>query len=159
MFNFFRNTNGLLGIGIRYILLKSIAKKCGDNVSIHRGVYLLSPENLVLGSNISIHPMCYIDATGGIIIEDNVSIAHGTTILSSTHSFNQLDVPIKDQPLEFHETKILENVWIGCKTTILSGITINSGSIVGANSLVNKDVNNNQIVGGSPARKLSERNK
>lgn len=158
LFNLFQNTNGKVGIAIRYVFLRSIARKCGDNVSIHKGVYLLSPQKLSLGSNISIHPMCYLDATGSIIIESDVSIAHGSTILSTTHSYGDETIPIKDQPLSYSETKICENVWIGCKSTILYGTTVKSGSIVGANSLINKGVEKNTIVAGVPAKTIKYRN-
>src|SRR5699024_319511 len=76
LLNSFRNMNGIIGIGIRYVLLKTIAKDIGTNVGIHPGVYLLNPENLTIGNNVSIHPMCYIDSIGGIEIGNNVSIAH-----------------------------------------------------------------------------------
>ena len=74
LFEHYRGTKGLKGIAIRYALLKSIAKKCGDNVSIHPDCYIFSAENLEIGDNVSIHPMCYLDATGGLKICNDVSI-------------------------------------------------------------------------------------
>lgn len=157
MLSVFRNTNGLIGVGIRYILIKSISQKCGDNVLIHPGVYIFSPEKLSLGNNISIHPMCYIDATGEISIGNDVSIAHGTTILSTTHSYSEKNMPIRDQTLRFAPTTIMNNVWIGCKSTILLGIIVNEGAIIGANSIVTKNVENNAIVVGNPGRLIKYR--
>ena len=61
MFFHFRKTQGTKGILIRYVLLKTLAKQCGDNVSIHPDVYIFHPENLSIGNNVSIHPMCYIE--------------------------------------------------------------------------------------------------
>lgn len=61
MFYHFRKTQGNKGILIRYVLLKTLAKQCGDNVSIHPDVYIFHPENLFIGNNVSIHPMCYIE--------------------------------------------------------------------------------------------------
>lgn len=153
----FRGKKGIVGIAIRYIVLKSILPDLGDNVSIHENVYLYSPENLHIGNNVSIHPMCYIDATGGIDIGDDVSIAHSVTIMSSTHNYSSLEISIKDQDVYCINTKISDNVWIGAKATILSGVIINSGSIVGANALVSKDVECNMIVGGVPAREIKKR--
>jgi len=153
----FRNVKGLFGIGIRYVLLKSISKECGSNVSVHPNVYLFSPEKLSLGSNISIHPMCYIDAVGEVEIGDNVSIAHATTILSSTHIFSDLQKNIKDQGLELKKTTIENNVWLGAKSTILCGLLIREGSVIGANSVVTKNVNVNSIVVGSPGKLINNR--
>ncbi|PAV31666.1 hypothetical protein CIL05_00080 [Virgibacillus profundi] len=155
---FFQQTKGNKGLVIRYILLKCISPKFGENVSIHPNVYIINPENLSIGNNVSVHPFCYIDAVGEIIIGENVSIAHGTTILSSSHNFQDLEVPIKEQGLTFKQTIIEDNVWIGAKVTILFGTRLGSGIIIGANSVVTKDVNSNNIVAGSPAKIIGIRN-
>lgn len=157
LFEHYRMTKGTKGLAIRYVLLKTIAKYCGDNISIHPNVYLLNPENLFIGSNVSLHPMCYIDAAGNIDIGNDVSIAHGVTIMSSTHLYNNMDIAIKDQRVDLLPTIIANNVWIGSKATILSGVKINSGSIVGAGAVVTKDVPQNSIVGGVPAKVIKER--
>ena len=47
-----RNIKGIIGIGIRYILLKSLAHDCGDNVVIKENVYLFNPERLCFGNNV-----------------------------------------------------------------------------------------------------------
>lgn len=146
LFNKFRNLNGKKGLAIRYILLKSVNDNIGNNISIHPGCYLFSVDKLEIGDNVSIHPMCYIDATGGIKIGSDVSIAHGTTILSTSHSFGDKGISIKYQEILSRETEIGNNVWIGCKSTVLYGVNIGSGSIVGACSLVNKNVPKNTIV-------------
>lgn len=157
LFNFFQMKKGISGLTIRYILIKTLAKSCGDNVSIYPNVYLFSLENLEIGDNCSIHPLSYIDATGGIEIQNDVSIAHSTTILSTSKSYLNLKEPIKDQQLLYSKTIIHENVWIGCKATILYGNEIGTGSIIGANSLVTKDVKEYSIVGGVPAKELKLR--
>jgi acetyltransferase-like isoleucine patch superfamily enzyme len=101
--------------------------------------------------------MCYLDATGGINIGNDVSIAHGVTIMLTTHRYDDLEIPIKDQPIEVLLTTIEENVWIGAKSTILAGIIIGTGSIVGANCVVTKMVPPNVIVAGVPNRILKIR--
>ena len=60
-----RGIGGKVGIVIRYILVKNLAKKCGDNVVIKENVYISNIEKLELGDNISIHPMCYFECSGG----------------------------------------------------------------------------------------------
>lgn len=157
LFYICRNIHGTIGIGIRYIFIKSIAKECGDNVSIQTGVYLLSPENVELGDNISIHPMCYIDCTGGIIIGNDVSIAHSSTILSSSHIYKEKNIPIKNQGIEYKQTIISNNVWIGNKVTVVFGVNVSSGSIIGANSVVTKDIDRNSVVAGIPAKEIKKR--
>ena len=152
-----RNSKGKTGLALRYAILKTIAQHIGENVSIHENVYIYNPENLSIGDNVSIHPMCYIDATGGISIGNDVSIAHMVTLMSTTHVFSDIDIPIKDQGCESRQTVVGNNVWIGAKTTVLYGIKISQGSILGANSVVNKDVPEFAIVAGIPAKLIKER--
>ena len=153
----YRGMKGAKGLALRYALLQSVAKHCGDNVSIHPGVYLLHPQGLSLGDNVSIHPMCYLDATGGITVGNDVSIAHGCSILSTTHTYQDPYLPIKDQPLEAHETVLQDNVWCGAKVTVLCGVTVGTGSVVGANAVVTHSVPANTIVAGVPAREIKTR--
>jgi acetyltransferase-like isoleucine patch superfamily enzyme len=157
LLEFHRMTKGIKGIALRYALLKSIAIECGDNVSIHPGVYLLKPDKIIIGDNVSIHPMCYIDSTGGISIGSDVSIAHGTTIMSTTHGYEDISEPIKDQEIHEKRTVIADNIWIGAKATILAGINISEGSIVAAGAVVTSNIEKNKIVGGVPAKVIKDR--
>lgn len=157
LFEHFRMTKGIKGIVIRYALLKSIAKKVGENVSIHPNVYIFNAENLSIGNNVSIHPMTYIEAIGGINIGNDVSIAHSVTMLSVNHNFSDLNIPIKDQGLDCKELVIKSNVWIGAKSSLLAGIIVESGSIIGTGAVVTKNVVKNAIVGGVPAKVIEIR--
>lgn len=152
-----RYSQGYYGLAIRYILLKSIAKKIGRNVAIEEGCFILNPQNLVVGDNVSINQMCYIECYGGVEIGSDVSIAHGTTIMSVTHNYDRHDEPIKYQGTTPLKVIIKDNIWIGAKCTILGGVLVDSGAIVGANALVNKYVSPNTIVGGVPAKFLKNR--
>ena len=152
-----RNFSGLLAMGLRYSTLKSTASYCGINVSVHPGVWLLNVEGLSVGNNVSIHPMCYIDSLGGIQIGSNASIAHGATILSSTHEFSGTHRAIKDQGVRLAATTVSNDVWIGAKCTIVGGVTIGEGCVIGANSVVTHDVPAYSVVAGVPARVLRRR--
>ncbi len=157
LFEYFRSTKGTKGLAFRYVFLKTIAKECGDNVSIHPDVYLLNPQNISLGSNVSIHPMCYIDAYGEVDIGSDVSIAHAVTIMSTEHYYSNTEIPIKDQGGYASKTIIKDNIWIGSKATILAGNTIGTGSIVAASAVVCKDVSDMTLVAGIPAKVIKNR--
>ena len=157
LLGFHRNMGGNIGYGIRYCLMKNLASSCGENVAIDVGVFLLYPENMSFGNNVSINPMCYLSAFGGLYIGDNVSIAHRVTIMTSTHNYDNPDVPIRNQGISSKSVYINNNTWIGAGVTILAGTTIGSGSIIGANSLLTKDVPINQVWGGIPAKYLKSR--
>ncbi len=152
-----RNRTGSLAMMRRYLLIKKLSKKCGNNVAVFPGVYLENIEELEIGNNVSIHQMCYIDAEGGVSIGDNVSIAHRCTVLSSNHLYKDSNVPIKYQGMSLAPTTIRDNVWVGCACVVLAGVTIGPGSVIGANSTVLKDIPENVIAGGSPATILKMR--
>ncbi len=152
-----RNKTGLLGIAKRYALLKTVCKSCGDNVTIAEGVFILNPSELSIGNNVSIQPMSYIEAKGGVSIGNDVSIAHGVTLITATHNYADKEIPIRDQGVELKPIIIESNVWIGAKATILYGLTVEEGSIIGANSVVTKNVEKNTIVAGAPAKVIKMR--
>lgn len=156
LFEHYRMTRGNTGLLIRYVLLKTLTKNCGDNVSIHPNVYLLNPQYLSVGDNVSIQPMCYIECgnseSGGVRIGNDVSIAHGVSIMATSHKFEGFNIPIKDQGISEREVIIEDGVWIGAKATVLYGRTLGMSSIIGANAVVTQDAPKNTIVGGVPAR-------
>lgn len=157
MFKFCRGIKGKKGMLLRYVLLKTLAREVGRNVSIHENVYLLNVQELKVGTNVSIHPQCYIECYGGVEIGDDVSIAHNTTILSVEHKYSDANISIKYQGLQAKKTYIKSNVWIGAKSILLGGVTVMQGSIVGAGSVVTKNVAENMIVVGNPAHELKKR--
>ena len=141
----------------RYALLKTLAKRLGDNVAIFPDVYLLNVQALEIGNNVSLQPMVYIEAYGGIRIGNDVSIAEGASVFSVNHGFKDLNTPIKDQEITSLPIEIEDNVWIGSKATILGGVKISSGTIVAAGAVVNKPTETNSIVAGVPAKLVKKR--
>lgn len=152
-----RYTRGYIGQVKRYALVKSIAKIVGDNVSIKEGAFLYNIDDLTIGNNVSIWPLVYIDAYGGLSIGNDVSIAHGVSILTFEHQYEDHKIPIKDQEVKSLSVSIGDNVWIGAKATILGGNHIESGSVIGAGTIITKDVPHDSIVVGVPGRKVKDR--
>ncbi len=152
LLHLFRNTGGKIGIAIRYILVKTLAKKCGQNVSIKQYVILENLENISFGNNVSVHPFCYLEGYGGIEIGNDVSLAHNTSILSVNHTWEDIGTPIKYNPIVGNFVKIDNDVWVGCGCRLMAGITIKSRSVVAAGAVVTKDVEPHTVVGGVPAK-------
>jgi acetyltransferase-like isoleucine patch superfamily enzyme len=146
------------GFFIRYVLLYNMISNCGKNVSIHPNVIIKNKKKLTLGSNISIHSFCYLDALGGIKIGNNVSIAHGSSIISFDHSWDNEQIPIKYNSLITESIIIDDDVWIGCGVRILKGVEIKSRSIVAAGAVVNENVKNGSLIGGVPAKLIKQIN-
>lgn len=144
-----------LGIAVRWMLVRRLAKTCGDCVAIHDGVYLFRLDQAEFGANVSVHPMSYLDATGGLVIGNDVSIAHGVSILTTEHDYTQPGFMIRDAPVKHAAVAIGDDVWIGAGARILAGVTIGSHAVVGAGAVVTRDVPARQVVAGVPARPLN----
>lgn len=146
--------SGNISVVTRYIIAKKLCNTLGENVYIGKGVTIKGWDKLKIGKNVSIHDYCYIDANGEIDIGDNVSIAHQSSILSFDHSWHDESTPIKYNETIFKKVVVSDDVWIGCGCRIMSGVYINSRSIVAAGSIVTKDVSSRTIVGGVPAKPI-----
>ena len=109
----------------------------GDNVIIPGGVGLISD---------------YSDAAAQIIIEDDVLFGPNAFVYSTTHNFSDPSVPIKYQGYRNSPTRIRKGAWIGIGAIIMPGVTVGVNSVVGANSVVTKDVPDFSVVAGAPAR-------
>lgn len=156
LWNGISRKRGTIRIAQRYMLCKSLSIDIGDNVSIHDNVYFFNIENMKFGNNVSIHPMCYFQASGGIEIGNDVSIAHGVTLMTQNHSYEDRSIPIKDQPIISKPIIIEDNVWIGAKATVLYGRRVGKNSVIAAGAVVTKDVPPNTVVAGVPARVIKE---
>ncbi|WP_456377113.1 acyltransferase [Lutibacter sp.] len=150
----FRNTPTRLGILFRYVLLKNICKGIGENVVVFEGVIFDAPEMMTMGNNVSINPYCYL--AGEITIGNDVSIAHNCGFHSFNHTWEDTTLPIRKNPLYTKRIIIKSDVWIGCNSIILSGVTIGNRSVVAAGAIVLKSVSNNSLIGGNPAKLIKK---
>lgn len=155
MLTLLRNFPGIMGIGMRYVLLRRLTPQCGECVAVYEGVYLKNLHNITIGNNVSFHSMSYIEGWGGIVIGDDVSIAHAVSLVSVEHDYAPSG-NIRDNALIKEPIRVGNNVWIGCGARILGGVAIGSGSVIGAGAVVIADVPEGVIVGGVPARLIKE---
>ena len=117
-----------------------------------------------IGENVEINDEVHIGATEKIIIEDNVLIASKVYISDHNHGCykgDEQDSPMsipKERKIHSSPIKIEKNVWIGELCCILQGVTIGEGSIIGAMSVVTKDIPPYTIAVGSPAKLIKRYN-
>ena len=153
----FRDTPGLLGVGFRYICVRSLAASCGDNVYVGSHSFLTHLDKCQLGNNISIREMCHIGCKGGLKIGDDVSIAHGSSVLTEEHDYVSKATSLRDAPVLEKPIEIESDVWIGAGVRITAGVIIGRGAVVGAGSVVTRPVAPYSVVAGVPARVIRMR--
>ena len=163
---------------MRRIILRSLIKKCGHDISVSSFVTFTHPETLEIadgvfigqyafiqgrhdgycriGKRVWIGPYAFFDARA-LEIEDNVGIGPGTKILGSTHMGNPKDIPVIQTDLVIKPVRICQGSDIGINAVILPGITVGEGAIVGAGAVVTRDVKPKTIVAGVPAKVLKKR--
>jgi acetyltransferase-like isoleucine patch superfamily enzyme len=112
---------------------------------------------VVIGKNVIIPNGTTLGSLPGdknsiIYIDDDVLLGPNVAIYSSTHNFQDISKPIKEQGYNVAITRLKSGCWIGINSVILPGVTIGKNSVVAANSVVNKDVPDFTVVGGCPAK-------
>ena len=110
-----------------------------------------------IGPNTYIGPTSVLFGAGGIEIGEGALISPAVVITSQQHSFEDRDTDIRDQPLRFAPVTIERDVWIGANATILPGVRLGHGCVVGAGAVVAKDVPPMTVVVGVPAQVARER--
>ena len=97
--------------------------------------------------------MLFANESSSIEIKDDVMIGAGVHIYTDNHKFDRVDIPIINQAHhQFKNVVIEEGAWIGACSIILTGVVIGKNSVIGAGSIVTKDVPAYSVAIGSPAR-------
>ncbi len=109
----------------------------GDNVFIGRGSIIDSNLSIVIGSDTFVAPYCFITDTA--------------------HNFSDPIVPIRLQGCNYKAVEIGEDVWLGAHAIVLAGVKIGRGCVVGANSVVTRDLPPYVVAVGAPARIIRRR--
>lgn len=129
----------------------------GDNVSIEQDVEIVAQGSvIIIGDNVFIGRGCQIIAKKLISIGDDSLIASYCVIRDANH---QIDLKhlVRLQHYDVSPIVIGQDVWIGSQSSIIMGAKINNGCVVGANSLINKELVEYGVYVGSPAKLLKFR--
>jgi len=137
---------------VRIFFLKYVLRiKIGKNTSIAMHCFFTG-GNIEIGDNCVINRNCYFDGRFKIIIHNNVSISPECYLMTFSHHVNDTNFGTFGEKIE------LENfVWLGARSIIMPGITLNEGVVVGAGSVVTKSFKRFSIIGGVPAKFISKR--
>lgn len=141
------------------LLCQQKFKHFPNSAEFRAGAYAIVCSKISLGENVVIRPNTMIFAdpregdAGSVVIEDNVMLGSGVHIYASNHRFNLPDINIIDQGHSSAQTIILkEGCWLGANVVVLPGVTIGNNSVVGAGSIVTKNVPDRVVVAGNPAK-------
>ena len=139
---------------IRAFCGRLILKSCGNNVNIEKGAQFSSEvtlgDNSGIGVNAQIAPY--------VTIGSDVMMGPECLIYTSNHGMERMGLPMWRQKSSKTEPVVIGNdVWIGARVIILPGVHIGDGSVIGAGSVVTKDVEPYSIVAGNPAHVIKRR--
>lgn len=133
---------------IRTLFSELIGKPVDQSFRLFPPFYTDCGKNITIGKNVFINSGCHFQDQGGITISDGVLIGHHVVLATLNHDFS----PEKRSTLHPAPIVIGKNVWIGSNATVVPGVTIGNGSIVAAGAVVTKNVPENVVVGGVPAK-------
>lgn len=177
-FRRFAAGNHSLDQHMRLMLFRSLVRRCGHGLRLAPGVDFLHPETfefgegvfvgaqaflqgrfegtMVVGDRVWIGPQVYMDCRD-LIIEDFVGFGPGSKVLGSEHSGVPADLPLIQTDLIQKRVHVKRGADIGTGAILLPGVTVGEGALVGAGSVVNKDVPDRSMVAGVPAVVLGYR--
>ena len=137
-------------------------KNQNTNLKIAKNVLLAPLEEISFGKDVYISNNVSITTSNKgeskIFIGSDVMIAHNVLIIGGNHNISRTDLPMSKQGMGKQGNIIIEDdVWIGAGAIILTGITIGKGSVIGAGSVVTKNIPQYSIAVGNPAKVIKNR--
>ena len=145
-----------IGSRIRLFCVKRIFKNVGLDVTIHADVNFGSGIHVEIGDYSSLNYRCSV--SNDTKIGSHVMMGSEVLVISGSHNFDSIDAPMREQGAPLRRPVIIgDDVWIGARSIILPGVRVGSHSIIGAGSIVTKDVPDWAIVAGNPARLIRYR--
>jgi len=155
--SFFNLGRLLLGSYRKNVLLFKYKKlKIGTKFFCGKGVVLSKKNTITIGDNFYMGNYCHLAADAQI--GNDVLFASYVSLVGGDHRIDNIDGTIRSSGRDvFKKIVIEDNVWIGHGVILMHGVTIKSGAVVAAGAVVTKDVENNSIVGGNPAKEIRKR--
>lgn len=130
-----------------------------DNVRIDRGVRLLAANAAIINIRTGARVGLYTVFNGGDSIEvgKKALISGFVYLQTSMHGYGDKNSNVQDQGYNHAPVVLEDDTWLGTHVVVLPGITISKGAVVGSNAVVNRNVDEWQVVAGIPAKPIKER--
>lgn len=171
---------GRSGRFLRRLYYRAVLGGSGTRISFGERIEVGCPRNIILGNEVYFGRDCVLRACGGgmlttgdrmtvngnvrliadfgrIEIGSDVLIGPNVVVRASNHETARDDVPIRQQGQRGGHVVIGDDVWIGANVVIVAGVTIGSHAVIGAGSVVNRNVPDFAFAAGVPARVISDR--
>ncbi len=136
----------------RSFLLRMFGAKVGKGVHVYPGVKIWAPWNLELADECGIADRVILYSQGKITIGRRAVISQGAHLCAGTHDYTQPGFPLVTKPIYIGNA-----AWIAAETFVHPGVTIGEGCVIGARSVVNKDMPSWTICAGHPCKPLKDR--
>lgn len=133
-------------------LLRLFGAKVGKGAVIKPNVYIHVPWNLRIGDHVWVGQGCVLLSFSTITLEPHSALAHEVYLAAASHDTRASDMPYVHAPII-----VRSGAWVATRATVLAGVTISTGCVVQAGSVVTTDTRAWTVVGGVPARYLRER--
>jgi len=145
-----RHYEVVVGKGATITIGKWVVIGRNNNIRCHEGDMVIG-DKTVFGCDNT------INSFAGVHIGEQCLFADSIYIVDFDHNYWDPVMPVRSQGIVMQPVRLEGNTWIGAKSTIVRGVTVGWGSVIGAMSLVNRDVPPFSVVGGVPARVLRQR--
>lgn len=140
----------------RQAAIGKILGSAGKNCIVEQPLFCTYGYNTTVGDNFFLNVNCKLMDSGKITIGDNVFIAPNVCIITEEHA---MDTAQRIQGLEYtHPVTIGDNVWICAGVLVLPGVTIGANSVIGAGSVVTKDIPPDSLAVGNPCKVIRKVN-
>lgn len=135
-----------------------VAKRVGEGCFYLDQIVWLNGDRIELGDRVGFNFGCYVNGFSGLVIGDDVSVGPYTMIHTADHETSDPERPISQQGWkQSPPVRIGADCWIGMGVCILAGVQIGQGCVVGAGSVVAKDLEAYTVAVGNPAKPVKSR--
>lgn len=140
--------------GWRRFVLRCFGAKVGAGVHVYPGVGIWAPWNLELDDQCGIASGAVLYSQDKIHIGKKTVISQGTYLCTGTHDYNKIGFPLTTSPIH-----IGDEVWVAAQAFVHPGVTIGDGAVIGARSVVVRDIPAWTLCSGNPCKPIRERSR
>lgn len=136
----------------RAFLLRCFGAKVGKSAHVYPGAKIWAPWNLILADEAAVASGATLYTQGKIVIGKKAVVSQGAYLCAGTHDYNLPDFPLITKPVY-----IGDYAWIAAEAFIHPGVTIGKGCVIGARSVVTRDMPDWMVCAGNPCKPLKQR--